>query len=223
MNHLAETPSIAKAVAPLQLTDSHLHDFIELRNGDGGRALVQRILRDHVRNATGAVYDTPFFIRPDRSRRALWFLHLSRHPTARDVMIQRHWEAQNTFEHYGPGDFAMLGWDSLEDFHTLPLFQFREHDAQDMRDSLLESLPAELYGLVCEEPVTVDAVRHTFANRTAARFSDLDRTIIQLFKEGEFQILNPEGKPRLRSLKRLNTTDRVTLPPTLLLPGISRR
>ena len=223
VNHLAETPSIAKAVAPLQLTDSHLHDFIELRNGDGGRALVQRVLRDHVRNATGAVYDTPFFIRPDRSRRALWFLHLSRHPTARDVMIQRHWEAQNTFEHYGRGDFAMLGWDSLEDFQTLPLFQFREHDAQDMRESLLESLPAELYGIVCEEPVTVDAVRHTFANRTAARFSDLDSTIVQLSNEGEFQILNPEGKPRLRSLKRLNTTDRVALPPTLLLPGISRR
>lgn len=93
VTHLAESPAIAKAVSPLQLTDSHLHDLIELRNGDGGRALVQSTLRDHVRNATGAVYDTPFFIRPERSRLALWFPHLSRHPTARGVMIQRHWEA----------------------------------------------------------------------------------------------------------------------------------
>ena len=223
VNHLAERPSIAKAVSPLQLSDAHLHDLIELKNGDGGRALVQRTLRDHVRNATGAAYDTPFFIRPDRSRRALWFLHLSRHPTARDVMIQRHWEAQNTFEHYGPGDFAMLGWDSIKDFRTLPLFQFRDDDAQALRDALLESLPAELYALVCEDPVTVDAVRHTFANRTAARFSDLDDTIIRLFQEGEFQILSPEGKPRLRSLRRLHATDRVTMPPTPVLPGFSRR
>lgn len=117
----------------------------------------------------------------------------------------------------------MLGWDSLEDFQTLPLFQFREHDAQVMRNALPESLPRELYGLVCEEPGTVDAVRHTFANRTAARFSDLDRIIIRLFQEREFQILTPEGKPRLHSLRRLHATDRVTLPPTPLFPGIYRR
>ncbi len=113
VNHLAQTPQIAKAVAPLQLTDSQIQDLIQFRDGDGGRALVQRTLRDHTRIVTGATYDTPFFIRPRSSRRALWFLHLSRHPTARDVMIQQHWNIQNTFVHYGRGDFGMLGWDTL--------------------------------------------------------------------------------------------------------------
>ena len=96
LNNLADTPQLINAVAPLELTKPQIHDLIQFRNGDGGRALAQRTLRDHICNVTGATYATPFFIRPRQSRRALWFLHLSRHPTARDVMIQCHWEC---FEH----------------------------------------------------------------------------------------------------------------------------
>ena len=204
------------------MTESQIHDLIQFRGGDGGRALLQRTLRDHTRSVTGAVYDTPFFIRPEVSRRALWFLHLSRHPTARDVMIQRHWEIQNTFEHYGPGDFGMLGWDALKDSKTLPLFNFSQIDLEQMDIQLLDSLPRELYGLASEQPVTVDAMRHGIANRTAARFSDLDRIVLQLMREREIDILNSDGKVRSRSLRRLSPTDRIGLPSTLLLPGISR-
>ena len=223
VNHLSQTPQIAKAVAPLQLSESQMSDLIHYKDGSGGRALVQRTLRDHVRNVTGAIYDTPFFIRPEQSRRALWFLHLSRHPTARNVMIQQHWDIQNTFEHYGPGDFGMLGWDALRDSATLPLFQFRELDADQMRDQLLNSLPREVFGLVSEQSITIDALRHMLANQTAARFSDLDQVILRLFEEREFDILGLEGKTRSRALKRLHPTDRIALPSTLLLPGLSRR
>ena len=223
VNFLVESPGSARMVSPLQVTESQLHDLIQHRDGDGGRALVQRTLREHIRMATGAIYDTPFFLRPRRSRRALWFLHLSKHPTARDVMIQRHWEIQNTFQHYGPGDFGMLGWDALKDPRTLPLFQFGELDEQQMHAGLLEALPGELFGLLSEQPVTMDVVRHVLANQTAARFSDLDRVILQLVREREFDILNPEGKVRSRSLQRLASTDRVALPPTLLFPELSRR
>ena len=125
VNHLAETPALIKAVDPLALTESQIHDLIQYRGGAGGRALAQRTLHDHIRTITGATYDTPFFIRPQISRRALWLLHLSRHPTARDVMIQRHWEISNTFEHYGRGDFGMLGWDALREPETYgsPIFR----------------------------------------------------------------------------------------------------
>ena len=137
-------------------------------------------------------------------------------------MIQQHWDVQNTFEHYGRGDFGMLGWDALRDSGTLPLFQFRELDAEHMHNKLLDSLPPELFALASEHPVTIDALRHALANRTAARFSDLDRVILQLFREKEFDILNPEGKVRSRSLTRLGPTDRVDLPHIPLLPGLSR-
>ena len=110
---LSERPAFVQAVEPLGLTQPQIRDLIQLRNGDGGRALVQRVMREHIRTVTHADYDTPFFIRPGDSRRALWFLHLSRHPTARDVMIQCHWNNFNTFEHYGSGDFDMLGWEGI--------------------------------------------------------------------------------------------------------------
>ena len=223
VNHLSERPQIVKAVAPLQLTESRIRDLIEYKDGDGGRAVVQRTLRDHVHGVTGAIYDTPFFIRPERSRRALWFIHLSKHPTARDVMIQRHWDIHNTFQHYGPGGFDMLGWDALRDSEMLPLFQFGELDARQMEDQLLNSLPKELFGLVSREPISVASLRFMFANRTAARFSDLDRIFLKLSRYGEVEILDPEGKPRSRALTRLRATDHIALPSTPLLPGFSRR
>ena len=223
VNHLSDTPQFVKAVAPLQMDDSRIRELIQDRDGDGGRALVQRTLRDQARIVTGAIFDTPFFIRPAKSRRALWFLHLSRHPTARDVMIQQHWNIQNTFQHYGPGDLGMLGWDALRDSETLPLFQFKELDADQMRHQLLNSLPRELFGLVFEQPVTVDALRHRLANRTAARFSDLDQIILRLVREKEFMILNPEGMQQIRRQKRLHPTDLIALPSTPLFPELSRR
>lgn len=222
INYLAKTPEKIKAVSPLQLTEQQIGDLIEYRAGTGGRALIQRTLRDHIRRVTGAEYDTPFFIRPGLSRRALWFLHLSRHPTARDVMIRLHWDIKNRFEHYGSGDFDMLGWDALRNPSSLHLFEFNDFDEKQMQGQLLNSLPSKLFGLVSEQPVTVDTMRHVFANRTAARFSDLDEIVLQLFREKEFQILNPEGKVRSRSLKHLKPTDRIGLPPIPLLPGLSR-
>ncbi len=222
-NFLAERPEIVQAVSPLGWTDSDIRDFIQLRDGDGGRALVQRVFRDRIRNATGATYDTPFFIRPRQSRRALWFLHLSRHPTARDVMIQCHWNNFNTFEHYGPGNFGMLGWDALSmNFGTLPLFNFGELDAEQLRQQLLTSMPAELYALASETPITVETMRHMLANSTAARFSDLDDTVLELAREKEFDIINSRGKVRSRRVTRLEPTDRIAVPQTRLLPGISR-
>ena len=221
-NFLAETPEFVRAVAPLELTESKIHELIQLKNGDGGKALVQRVLREHIRSVTRAAYDTPFFIRPGRSHRALWFLHLSRHPTARDVMIQRHWGISNTFEHYGSGGFDMLGWEALES-KTLPLFHFGGLDAAAMHEQLLNSMPGELFSLASEVPITVDTMRHMLANRTAAPFSTLDEVLLQLVREREMDLLSPEGKVRSRALKRISPTDRIAFPRQYLLPGTSRR
>lgn len=222
VNHLADTLAFVRAVAPIELPETRIRDLIKLKNSDDGRALAQRVLRQHMRNRTRATYDTPFFIKPRQSRRALWFLHLSRHPTARDVMIQCHWDSQNTFEHYGPGSFGMLGWDALRDGNTLPLFHFEELEAEQLRHDLLGSMPRRLYGLASEQPVTVDAIRHTLANETAARFSDLDKVILELSGQKEFDILDANGKKRRRDLQRLDPTDRIAIPEKPLLPGIYR-
>ena len=222
INHLATTPALIKAVTPLNLTESKIHDLIEYRHGDGGRALVQRTLRGHIRATTGATFDTPFFIKPRQSRRALWFLHLSRHPTARDVMMQRHWDISNTFEHYGTGDFKMLGWDALRDSETLPLFNFGDLEAREIHEQLLNSMPGELFGLASESPISVEVMHHELANRTAARFSDLDKVVLQLAREKEIEIRTHDGKLRSRALRRLSSSDLIAFPETLLFPEFSR-
>ena len=222
INHLSERTQFIHAVAQIELTQPQIRELIQLRGGDGGRALAQRVMRQHIRSIAGATYDTPFFIRPRQSRRALWFLHLSRHPRARDVMIHCHWNSFNTFEHYGSGGFDMLGWDALNT-GTLPLFRFEEFDAGQMRDQLLDSMPAELHALAAEDPIVVDTMRHMLANETAARFSDLDEVVLKLAREREIDILNPDGQVRSRSLTRLNPTDRIAVPAQRLFPGLSRR
>ena len=137
VNHLNVSPQLVKAVAPLQLDIPKIREIIEYRDGQGGKALVQRVLREHIRIATGATFDTPFFIRPDISHRALWFVHLSNHQTARDVMIHQHWNVRNTFEHFGRGDFGMLGWDQLSESEDLPMFNFAELENQHLQEQLL--------------------------------------------------------------------------------------
>ena len=222
VNFITKRPHLIKSLAPLQLTQSQIERIIEFRDGDGGRALSQRVLREQIRSVTGATYDTPFFIRPKHSRRALWFLHLSRHPVARDVMIQCHWNSSNTFEHYGTGDFDMLGWDALH-AGEVPLFNFTELDAKSLRDQLIDSMPTELYNLAEHDPITVDAMHHALANRTAARFDDLDETVITLVREREFEIWGPDGNLRSRRLTQLDPTDRIAIPAQRKIPGLSRR
>lgn len=222
INYLDKDPGRVKAIAPLQLSVPDIRSLLADRDGAGGRAVVQRTLRDHIRHTTRATYDTPFFIRPLKSRRALWLLHLSRHPTARDVMMQCHWATNNTFEHYGPGDFGMLGWDPLQEPASLPLFNFAEMDAERMVAGLLDTMAQEVFDLASNGPVPVERVRHALANRTAARFSDLDQVVLQLFREKEFAILRPDGKERSRVLQHLRPKDLVSFPSTPLLPLFSR-
>ena len=222
INHLAQQKEIVKAVAPLQISDVQIQDLIDMKSGYGGKALVQRVLREHIRAITKATFDTPFYIRPSQSRRSLWFLHLSRHPTARDVMIQCHWDSSNTFEHYGSGDFNMLGWDALNP-DSVPLFSFKDFDAEHMRAQLLESMPGRLYSLTSEQPISVDTMHHTFANHTAASFADLDRIVLELARYGEVDILDGNGKTRSRTISRLRLSDHIAFPAQQLFPSLRMR
>ena len=83
-------------------------------------------------------------------------------------------------------------------------------------------MPRELFGLACEGPISVSAMRHMIANRTAAPFADLDRVIRQLAREKELEIRTSDNKVRSRSLKRLAPSDLIALPETLLFPALSR-
>lgn len=222
VNHLPKKEESIGAIAALNLPESRVRELVSQEGGDGRRALAQRTLIPHLRTESGATYDTPFFLRPKGSRRALWFLHLSRHPVARDVMLQQHWNTHNTFLHYGQVDIGMLGWDALRS-DTLPMFHFEALDIGRLHDQLMDSMLNELYPLASERPISIDTIRHVLANKTAARFSDLDNVILKLVKEKELDILTSEGKERSRTLTQVKASDLIVQPRTLLLPTLSRR
>lgn len=221
-NFMDTTPQFLRSVAPLSLGEDQMRAWLERRDARG-RALVQRAFRRHVREMTGAIFDTPFFIRPAESRRALWFVHLSRHPTARDVMIRRHWDEHGTFEHYGPAGLHMMGLDALRD--EPDLFRFAGDDQKRLHVALLESMPPEIHALASETPVSVEMLRYMLANETAARFQDLDEVVIELFRGKEFDILDARGHRRGGGLRRLRPDDRIALPHQLPLwtPSRERR
>lgn len=220
INFLHESPQMVTMMAPIDLSHRQVKELIAIGGEYNGRAIAQRVMRHHIRKTTGATYDTPFFIRPKGSRRALWFLHLSRHPTARDVMVRCHWAYSNQFEHYGEGGLDMLGWDALTtDAATKPLFDFTDLDLTHMRTQLLESLPQEIRTLSDSGPISVDSMRRSVANRTAARYSDLDELLLELFKGRSIDILSSKGMVRSRHLRRVKHTDLLAMPPMRSLPG----
>ena len=220
VNHMAETPSYLKALLPLDLAEDDVKSFLAEKDQPLGRAFIQRSLRNHIRNLSGGFFDTPFFIRPEGSRRSLWFLHLSRHPTARDVMIQCHWRNYNSFEHYGSGGLDMMGWDPLTN-GPLPLFGFTEFDLSLLHEKLVEAIPNHLADSGISLPVSVKDFQSALANTTAGRFEDLDRAVLALAREGDFDILAQTGKLRSRNISRLNPSDRIDFTIRPMFPGFS--
>ena len=103
------------------------------------------------------------------------------------------------------------------------LFRFEELEAKQMQAQLLDAMPGELHALVVEEPITVQTMRHMLANKTAARFADLDDTVLALASAKEIDILNVDGKLRSRNLRRLRADDRIAMPRKPLLGGLSLR
>lgn len=179
------------------------------------RAIIQRLLREDIRTTTGANFDTPFFIRPEKSRRALWFIHLSNHPTARNVMMRCHWLFNRAFEHYGPGGFGMLGYDSIID-RTLDTFDFGQFAEEQMKRDLVEGLIRKIYPFIQREPITFEALCFMLANESTATFDHIAKILISYASEKEIVILDEQGKQR-RVSKNIRPTDRIALPDTLLL------
>ena len=213
--HLHLVKRQAKANNRIELSDERIDELLAMENGAGGRALIQRALRDHLREAVGIGYDTPFFIRPSVSHRGLWFIHLSRHPKARDVMLRTHWEEKNAFIHDGTGDLQMLGWDALnalKESDQLPLFGFTSDDRETMMDSLCGQLPARIESLSGGDAITVDGLRRETANDHAATIADQDEALVRLATNREIEILNKDRVPRSKRTQHLNPDDMIRIP-----------
>lgn len=216
INFLHDSPQFVNSVRPIGLTEAQLRAIMYTKSHQ--KPVAQRLLRDHIRHQCGALYDTPFFICPRDSHRALWFIHLSRHPTARDVMMKCHWNSGNTFLHYGSGGFDFMGWHPLLENDPPKLFKFGCGEEEQLKNDLCRTLPDELVRLILDNSISIEQLRQKIANQTAATFSILDELIVELYRAGEVTILNAQGKERNKTVLHLDGNDRIYTPSQLRLP-----
>ena len=185
---------------------------------DHPKALMQRALPMLVVDSTVFHWFTPFFLRPESSRRDLWFVHFSRNATARDVMLDCHWKIRNAFAHYGESfGPKMLGSEALEG-SKVPLLTFNDGDRREMSAALAEQLVPQLHGKLKAGGLRFSGVLDHFGNKTAATIADFNNLVVSARGAGELQIVGPDGKPRSRSLQIIRQDDRIVLPPQLTLP-----
>lgn len=218
VDYMSANPAFVKAVGPVELSEQHIVNYLKTKGLKEHRYIVQRALGRHIKDVTGAAFFTPFFIRSEKSGRDLWVIHLSKHPTARNVMTESHWSIQNGSLHQGEAGLDMLGFDPKLDEAPLLDFDFDESAASKIEEKLCEQIPDRVSELDAFGPITFDAFVAAVANGTAARLDQIEKALIFLHKEKEIELLTLTGKPKQFDAK-LVSTDRLTISRQPMLPG----
>lgn len=215
----ANTPFLV-AVSPVEITEKQINQFLKTKGGQGHRYLVQRLMIRQLQARIGFPYFTPFFVRSPDAGRDLWLIHLSKHPTARNVMTSSHWAIQNSSIHQGKAGLNMLGFDPGWE-EALPLdFVFDGNAEAQIEQALMSDVPYQVERLDSLGPITFDAFQRAIANHTAARIDQIESAVMALHQERDIEVLTPTGK--LKQIgARLKSTDRIQLSREPLLPGLA--
>lgn len=218
IDYMSENSSYMAALAPIEISEQQIKKYISTKGQKEHRYIVQRLLKEHLRAVTAAPYFTPFFIRSAEAGRDLWLIHLSKHPTARNVMTSSHWTIQNASIHQGKAGLHMLGFDPHWD-EALPLdFNFDGDAEAQIGYALMHDIPYRVERLDGFGAITFDAFQSDVANDTAARIDQLQKALMNLHKEGDIEIITPSGQLK-RPDAALKNTDRIRLSRQLILPG----
>lgn len=219
IDYMSSNISYLKAIASTEITEDQVNRFLETKGLPGHRYMIQRLVMEDVKIRTGAPFFTPFFIRSQEAGRDLWLIHLSKHPTARNVMTSSHWEIQNASIHQGKAGLNMLGFDPhWEDAPPLN-FEFDWNAEAQTAAALRNDIPYRVATLGSHGPVTLDAFQRAIANDTAARSDQIQQALMTLHDQGDIEILTPSGQLK-RLDAQLKNTDRLQIPRQLFLPGI---
>lgn len=176
------------------------------------KALMQRVLPEMIVKSTAFRWFTPFFIRPEKSRWDLWFIHFSRNATARDVMLNCHWKIRNAFAHYGESfGPKMLGYDALAS-GQVPILTFNDNDREEMNTQIRDQLMSTLHGRLVQGPMDFREMPNLFGNSTAATYSDFNDIVLAWCGQRELEIVGPDGRVRRQSLEIIKPNDKIALP-----------
>lgn len=162
------------------------------------RMLIENLLHAQIRTGTKANYYTPFFIRPIKSSRAYWFLHLSNHRTARNEMVEIHWNHHSSFAHHGTAGLNMLGFEPKIGLQKKFDFRFDKDAELLTREALLIDLPPLIREI---GPIPFGELFAKIANESPAKREMIIETLWQLVEDEEVTISNENGKRKGRTSK----------------------
>ena len=182
----------------------------------GWRRFVQSKLHQPLVNSSGAKYFTPFFITSAESNRSFWLVHLSNHPTARDVMTALHWKHKNQFEHYLESGIYMFGYNPAKDESIsiqTPLlglgedsikYEFDEQARERTLNRLLIDIPEFLTDY--KDGIMYEDFYKKVCNHTPATSHIIKEGLQNLLNDSDIFIIS-EKKSKRRSSNQIKKTD----------------
>lgn len=185
---------LESAGAPGALRGRKIAD-IKLNEADW-RLFIQACLYPELIKKCGAPFYTLFFIRSEQGHGDYWFIHLSKHARARDVMTKIHWDKGNFFVHYGGAGLNMfegLGYaprldDRVSNQPALG-FGFGENERKLSIETLMEQIPSLVYSSP-GEGLVFDEMFATNCNMSPAH-ADIHREAIAKLRElGEVEVVS---------------------------------
>lgn len=163
---------LTSAGVPGSLRGRSIED-IKLSQSDW-RLFIQACLYPDLIRRCGALFYTLFFIRSEEGHGDYWFIHLSQHARARDVMTRIHWDKGNFFIHYGGAGLNMfegLGYtpslDSKVSQQSALGFGFGDSEREASVAALMEQIPSLVYSAP-DEGLVFDAMFATHCNLSPA-------------------------------------------------------
>lgn len=187
----------------LEGTDLHLPfesiKSVKETEGPEWKRAIQLALHEQIPKTSKAGYYTPFFIQSPESHRGYWLVHLSNHPTARDVMTELHWQKHNYFEHFGKAGFRMLAYDPRKDFESQGYLTFKfDSPARALTaDAVREDIPRRLLA-AHRDGVSVGEFLASVSNETPATRAIIKEVIQELSRNSEIELRAKSGRRRQR-------------------------
>lgn len=191
---------LASAGVPGSLRGRTIEDI--KRNERDWRLFIQACLYPDLIRRCGALFYTLFFIRSEAGHGDYWFIHLSQHARARDVMTRIHWDKGNFFIHYGGAGLNMfegLGYTPRLDERTSQQgalgFGFGDMEREASVAALMEQIPQLIYSAP-DEALVFDAMFATHCNLSPAHAEIHKEAVARLRDLKEVEVLTTStGRP----------------------------
>ena len=164
------------------------------------RLLIQSYFHKELVEKCGASYYTPFFIRSSQGHGDYWLVHLSKHPKARDVMTQIHWQNNNNFIHYGGAglNMFMLGYESKYDNSYTNQTEFGFCFDDTAHEKSVNALIAEIPHLVYarDNGISFGELFSMTCNNSPASAEIYKQSIESLIQHKQIEVFSKEGSKR---------------------------